>query len=125
MSSICQAALMRACIEAEVALKTVNERIEVEVDGRVKAFTGRWLVAPVERFRTSEEGFDLGLEWAVAMTARGKLALLVGKHGEWDDLDVVDVDTQGMASGIVLPGDLLDLARERIDSATHVEELDI
>lgn len=43
---------------------------------RTEAFAGRWLVEPdPDGTRTSEEGYDHGAYWGVALTKRGSIAV--------------------------------------------------
>ena len=79
ISAVCQRAL-----RDEVArLRTIEElgemgKITVSVGdpSLTIGFTGRWLLEPDSgKTRTSDEGWDNGVFWGVALTQRGRIAV--------------------------------------------------
>jgi len=66
-----------------------------------EAFNGTWLVAPDEdETRTSEDAYDAGAYWGVALTQRGKIAVYIAHVNErwaaslkvYDSLDEAELD---------------------------------
>jgi hypothetical protein len=61
--------------ERDRAMETIT--VETGPDySLTEGFTGRWLVAPErDETRTGENGWDAGVYWGVALTARGRIAV--------------------------------------------------
>jgi hypothetical protein len=70
-------------------------------------FTGRWLVEPdTDDSRTSEEGWDAGLCWGLALTKRGRIAVYTAHcDGDWP-AELHDYDNLSDAADDV-PADIL------------------
>ena len=70
------------------------------------AFTGRWLLEPDSgKTRTSDEGWDNGIFWGVALTQRGRIAVFA-EHcnsgtGRLDDYDNLDQAAAHVPAGII------------------------
>lgn len=98
ISAVCQRALRdevarlrRTGAVGEMEKITVN----VGDPSLTIGFTGRWLLEPDSgKTRTSDEGWDNGVFWGVALTQRGRIAVFAehcssgaGRLDDYDNLD--------------------------------------
>jgi post-segregation antitoxin (ccd killing protein) len=123
VSAVCQRALRDELKVMQTIAATESERIEWTIEDasgnvRTVAFAGRWLVRPDEDTQIN------GITYGVALTARGRIAVMYeGRGGEgaglsdFDDLD--DVAAAGC------PDMLIADARGALTGTTPVLELDI
>lgn len=121
ISETCQRALREAVETARLRDMSDMQEITVEVGdpAHTVAFTGRWLIEPDrDETRTSEEGYDAGAYYGVALTKRGRLAIYVAHVNEGWPANLIDYDSIDDAEQHV-PADILartsgELAQERV-----------
>jgi hypothetical protein len=95
--------LLRLCGEGQM------EKITVDVGdpALTVGFTGRWLVEPdMELTRTSEDGYDNGAYWGIALTRRGRIAVFTGHVNDRWPASLKDYDSLDQAAAH-LPADII------------------
>ena len=128
--------LLRAYVEEEKrkekVVQTQTETIRVEVDGctglyRPVQFEGRWLVEPDrDETRTTEDGYDDGAYYGVALTGRGNIAVYVAHCNDGFDAEVKAYDSFEEAEADGVPADILGTASAIAGpDFVHVQTLDI
>jgi len=107
-----------------LAVATVNGSESI-----AKAFIGRWLITPEERYRSEHErDIDIstqvraGTTFAIAETAKGNIVAYLDADTPQGEFDVFDGFDQAEERGI--PGDVLALAAKRA-GVERAELLDI
>ena len=108
------------------------ETIRIEVDGctgpnRPVEFEGRWLVEPdPDETRTTEEGYDAGAYYGVALTGRGNIAVYVAHCNAGFDAKLKPYEFFEAAEDDGIPADILGTASINAGpDYVHVQKLDI
>jgi hypothetical protein len=76
-----------------------------------KSFAGRWLLGPdSDETRTGLDGYDAGAYWGVALTRRGRIAVVTAHCNERWPADLKVYETLDAAEEDGVPADILALA---------------
>jgi len=128
--------LLRGYVEEEKrkeeAMQSSIEAIRVELGGcslpvRQVEFEGRWLVEPdANETRTTEEGYDAGAYYGVALTKRGNLAVYCAHVNNGFDAALSPYNSFEEAEADGMPADILGAASaDAGPDYVHVQKLDI
>ncbi len=113
-------------------MQSTTEAIRVEVGGRHTSyrpvqFEGRWLVEPDPyETRTTEEGYDAGGYYGVALTKRGNIAVYTAHVNDGFDAILTPYGSFEEAEADGVPADILGAAS--VDAGpdyVHVQKMDI
>ena len=109
-----------------------TEAIRVELGGhhdsyRPVEFEGRWLVEPDrDETRTTEESYDRGAYWGVALTKKGNIAVYTAHCNDGFDATLDSYASFEEAEAAGVPADILGTASvEAGPDYVHVQKLDI
>lgn len=132
MSPVCQRALDEEVerMQAIEEMQAREERIVIQIAGPgermiEQAFYGTWLVHPdPEESRTTEENYDRGAYWGVALTRKAQIAVLTQHCNErWSPEFRVYSSLDDALAGDV-PADIVAAAAQELGQSRPIE-LDI
>jgi hypothetical protein len=100
---------LRALDDADSHMQEIT--VEVGEPSLPVCFTGRWLVEPdSDETRTGGPGQDAGAYWGIAMTGRGRIAVLTAHCNERWPAVLRDYDSLDQAASDGVAADMIALA---------------